>query len=273
MRKMKLALSLVVVATLVLLAACGDDDNNIAPHGDESSTSIVMQESSSSETGVFSSSRKDGSSSSNVAELIGGPVVSSSNVAELVDPSTAVTGEMTDSRDGQTYRTVTIGMQTWMAQNLNYDTTDSWCYNDSAEYCAKYGRLYTWGAAKAVCPSGWHLPTKADFETLIAAVGDESTAGKALKSTNGWFKNGNGTDAYAFSALPAGYRYYSTGKYDNEGYYACFWSSTVTNSPDAYYMSLNRRYDSADLSFSSTALDVYKGYSVRCLKDWVLPTF
>lgn len=175
-----------------------------------------------------------------------------------------------------------------MAENLNYETANSYCYNDNVSNCTKYGRLYTWAAAmdsvgtwstnskgcgygttcsptypvRGICPEGWHLPTKAEFETLFAAVGGKSTAGKMLKSTSGWNSSGNGTDAYAFSALPAGYRYRG-GNFDSEGLSASFWSSTEDNSNDAYYMDLNYGIDFADL------YDNYKsdGFSVRCLKD------
>ena len=112
----------------------------------------------------------------------------------------AFCGILTDSRDGQTYRTVKIGNQVWMAENLNYETANSYCYQDSVSNCTKYGRLYTWAAAKAACPSGWHLPTEVEFKELVATVGGSSTAGKMLKSTSGWDddegESGNGTDAY-----------------------------------------------------------------------------
>ena len=180
------------------------------------------------------------------------------------DSETSVsTGTMTDSRDGQTYKTVTIGMQTWMAQNLNYEIANSYCYNDNASNCTKYGRLYTWYAATTVCPAGWHLPTKAEFVTLFIAVGGQSTAGKVLKSTSGWNSGGNGSDASAFSALPAGKKYGNV--YYDEGDNAYFWSSTATegNSINAYRMFLYYGSDFASLS------DDIKGYwfSVRCLKD------
>ena len=183
--------------------------------------------------------------------------------ASLVDPSTVTTGEMTDARDGQTYKTVTIGTQTWMAQNLNYETENSYCYNDGPTNCTTYGRLYTWAAATTACPTGWHLPSETEFETLFSAVvGGSTTAGKMLKSTSGWNNSGNGTDAYAFSALPAGYRY-DDGDYRNEGFVAYFWSSTENISSNAYYMSLNYNGNYADL-YDYGKLD---GFSVRCLKD------
>ena len=196
---------------------------------------------------------------------------------------------MTDGRDGQTYKIVKIGEQIWMAENLNYKTESSYCYRDADSNCTKFGRLYTWAAAmdsaakwsingyrcgsgtycfppypvRGVCPEGWHLPTKAEFETLFAAVGDSSTAGKMLKSTSGWNSSGNGTDAYAFSALPAAGRRYSSGDFSYEGYYAYFWSSSGNGSYYAYRMCLYYDDDGASLYGD------YKGngFSVRCLKD------
>ena len=170
-------------------------------------------------------------------------------------------GTMTDSRDGQTYKTVAIGMQTWMAQNLNYETANSYCYDDNVSNCTKYGRLYTWEVATTVCPEGWHLPTKAEFETLFTAVGGKSTAGKVTKSTSGWYSSGNGTDDFSFSALPAGLRYINDNH--NLGRNAHFWSTTESSSYNAYYMYLYDSADEACLSYDSKIL----GLSVRCLKD------
>lgn len=205
-------------------------------------------------------------------------------------------GYLFDSRDGKFYRTVTIGTQTWMAENLNYsDSTTyvgmkgrSWCYGREIDNCTKYGRLYTWAAVmdsagkwstngkncgdhksctptypvRGICPSGWHLPTKAEIDTLFTNVGGVLTAGKMLKSTSGWNSNGNGTDAYAFSALPAGKRS-SNGDYYDEGSVASFWSSTEYTTGGAYDMSLNYYYGTASLGSSLKN----NGFSVRCLKD------
>ncbi|SHM35375.1 major paralogous domain-containing protein [Fibrobacter sp. UWR3] len=187
---------------------------------------------------------------------------SSSKVGEPVEPAEVTTGTMTDSRDGQTYKTVTIGIQTWMAQNLNYETANSYCYKDSASNCTKYGRLYTWAAATTACPEGWHLPTEEEFETLFTAVGGQSTAGKVLKSTSGWDSSCNGSDAFAFSALPAGLRL-SYGEYSGEGIRVGFWSSTEGGSDDAYDMYLHCDDSGAYLCNDGKNY----GFSVRCLKD------
>ncbi len=173
---------------------------------------------------------------------------------------------MKDSRDSQTYKTVTIGTQTWMAQNLNYEP-NSYCYYDNAYNCTKYGRFYTWTAATTACPKGWRLPTQAEWNTLITAVGGQSTAGKMLKSTSGWRFNGNGTDAYAFSALPAGSTF-GSGNYNFEGDHAKFWSSTEYNISSAYCMSLY--YDSDDVGLVS--FDKSGWFSVRCLRDDGVPS-
>lgn len=180
-------------------------------------------------------------------------------------------GMMKDSRDGQTYRTVTIGSQTWMAENLNYKTEDSYCYNDSAEYCEKYGRLYLWNAALKACPSGWHLPLNDEFEVLIAAVGDSYTAGQMLKSTSGWSKDGeddgNGTDAYSFSALPAGYGSIVDGvDFGGEGYDAEFWSLIESGGYYIYVMSLGYSSNGVHLEPNGTKESLS---SVRCIMDEV----
>lgn len=196
-----------------------------------------------------------------------------------IDPSTVEKGLMTDSRDGQTYETVKIGTQMWMAQNLNYETANSYCYRDSAKYCSKYGRYYTWAAAKKACPSGWHLPTEADFKTLIGAVGGSSDAeggiaSYVLKSTNGWNDagidfSGNGTDDYSFAAFPAGIRYYSNGDY-GVGSSAEFWSSTEDDRDSDCAVHLYLGYTDVDNYASGEILyGIYKenGLSVRCIKD------
>ena len=198
-------------------------------------------------------------------------------------------GEMTDDRDEQVYKTVIIGEQTWMAENLNFEADSSFCYSNEKSNCAKYGRLYKWAAAmdsagvwgsngkgcgygktctptypvRGVCPKGWHLPSKTEWETLFTTVGDTSTAAKVLKSTSGWNDGGNGSDAFGFSALPAGYKL-NNGNYSHNGTLADFWSSSAGSSIlRAYSISLGYRYDNAYLWND----DNYKGYSVRCVKD------
>ena len=172
------------------------------------------------------------------------------------------TGSMTDARDGQTYKIVKIGDQVWMAQNLNFKTDSSFCYDNMESNCTKYGRLYQWDAAESGCPSGWHLPSLTEWETLFSTVGVQSTAGKVLKSTSGWNSSGNGTDAFGFYALPAGYRNYER-EYKNVGKGAHFWSSTEADSYYAYRMIL--RYNSIMVDYVDENKDY--SYSVRCLKD------
>ncbi len=267
----------------------------------DSSSSSAMETSSSSAIEIASSSstiRNDNSSSSSETTKSSS---SSENIsAGSVYDATAKT--LKDLRDGQTYKTVTIGTQTWMADNLNYAYTGvpykvigstfdstSWCYENDPANCSKYGRLYTWAAAmdsvgtwstngkgcgygstcsptgtiRGICPEGWHLPSKTEWNTLFTAVGGRLTAGQVLKSQTGWDDSGNGTDAFGFSALPAGYGDYY-GDYYYEGYYAYFWSSTEGNSYNAYIMYLYYDCDYANLDYDDKDYGVS---SVRCLKD------
>jgi uncharacterized protein (TIGR02145 family) len=170
-------------------------------------------------------------------------------------------GKLTDKRDGQKYRTVKIGNQVWMAENLNHETGNSWCYDNDDSNCMQYGRLYDWNMAKRACPSGWHLPSQDEWEGLVVEVGS-STAGKKLKSSSGWNENGNGTDDYGFSALPGGYRN-AGGKFYIAGYNGNWWAATEGDADSAYYRSMYYHDD-----------EVYKGYfskeyglSVRCVGD------
>ena len=174
-----------------------------------------------------------------------------------------------DDESEQVYKMTTIKgvnyTKTWMAENLNYKTENSWCGGGSGKNegdCSKYGRLYTWDTAIDVCPEGWHLPDTTEWKALFAAVGGKATAGTMLKSTEGWKNNGNGSDTYFFSALPAGYRDYN-GNFNYEGKYADFWSSTEDSSGDAYYMDLY--YDIGLANLFNYIKDY--GYSVRCLRD------
>jgi len=132
---------------------------------------------------------------------------------------------LTDNRDGKKYKKITVGSQTWMGENLNYAAEGSKCYDNDAGNCEKYGRLYNWATAKTACPTGWHLPSDDEWTTLENTVGGRSTAGTKLKSAEGWNKGGNGTDDYAFSALPGGYGN-SDGNFNTAGGYGYWWSST-----------------------------------------------
>ena len=204
---------------------------------------------------------KDVVSGQNATSSSSAPKSSSSSV-KVVEPADEVVGSITDSRDGQKYKTVKIGSQMWMAKNLNYKTANSFCYNNNASNCTKYGRLYTWAAAISACPSGWHLPTQTEWNTLFTAVGGRSTAGKILKSTSGWTDGGNGTNAFSFSALPAGGRNNNGGYYE-EGVSANFWSSTEGVSSGAYDVLLY--YFNGEANLFNYTRDY--GFSVRCLKD------
>ena len=242
------------------------------------SSSSEAPQSSSSEAPQSSSSEAPQSSSSETTQSSSSADVNSSSSENELSSSSEmgiIYGTMTDSRDGNTYKTVKIGEQVWMAENLNYADSvktpslkeNSWCYGNVAANCEKYGRLYTWAAAiDSVCPSGWHLPSRDEWKTLITAVGGSSTDGAALKSTSGWSlidlgTSGNGTDAFGFSALPAGSRPFD-GYYDSEGEAASFWSSTEYSSTFACHISLDYYDDYYVLDY-----DKHGGLSVRCLKD------
>jgi len=165
----------------------------------------------------------------------------------------------TDSRDKKSYRTVRIGLLRWMAQNLNYQTNNSWCYDNKTSNCAKYGRLYTWDAAMNACPAGWRLPTNEDWYYLVKIAG--SNAGTKLKAR---LPDWNGTDDYGFSALPGGYHNLGNGSFNYAGYGGHWWSATEKD------RSLKRVRDmlsNEGLVYESASGSRDVGLSALCVQD------
>jgi uncharacterized protein (TIGR02145 family) len=181
------------------------------------------------------------------------------SIAVLVLLYAAVFAHFKDSRDGKIYRTVKIGTQTWMAENLNYKTGNSWCYGNSESNCQKYGRLYDWKTALKACPKGWHLPSNEEWGNLITHSYDP----RKLRAKNGW--NEKGTDAYGFSALPGGSRA-AKGNFNHVGNAGFCWSSTEYGARNAFFWNgLDDPSSGTEVEFVTT----YKGdgLSVRCLED------
>ena len=283
-----------------------NEESSSSVKSESSSSDENSQSSSSSSADVRSSSSETESSSSSVSE------VSSSSLKDFdwsLPKETYLNPEIkydsvTDTRDGKVYKTVKIGDQTWMAENLNFDPGQggsgedkydwSWCYNDEPANCDVAGRFYTWAAAidsvklatdaknpqdcglrkecriaaagsttlvQGVCPPDWHLPTETEWSALFTAV-DRSTSGEVLRSQTGWHFNKNGTDAFGFSALPAGRRYYD-GRFDGGGADANFWSATENGYNSAHVMRLYYNYEIAYLN----TFGKDNGFSVRCVKD------
>jgi len=186
-----------------------------------------------------------------------------------VAPTPGRFGTFTDPRDDQnrTYKTVKIGNQTWMAENLDYKEDNSWCYDNKEDNCVKYGRLYSWNAARGACPPGWHLPSRQEWGYLEGMAGGNN-AGKKLKSKSWWnYKDngnsGNGTDEYGFSALPGGDRRPSDNTFNAVGYYGYWWTDTENNSGNAYYRVMTYDYDNVGEDNDSESY----GFSVRCVKN------
>jgi len=146
-----------------------------------------------------------------------------------------------------------------MAENLNYKASGSVCYDNESFNCDTYGRLYDWETAMTACPSGWHLPSYAEWTTLTDYA--DNSAGTKLKARSGWNDSGNGSDDYGFSALPGGG--YSDGGFNDVGIVGRWWSSAEYDATDAYRLRMN--YSSSNVSRGTS--DKSNLYSVRCLRD------
>jgi uncharacterized protein (TIGR02145 family) len=194
-------------------------------------------------------------------------------------------GSFTDARDGKNYKTVKIGEQTWMAENLNYKANGSLCYNHNESYCEKYGRLYNWDEAMKVCPDEWHLPTSSDWYNLTQIAGDRYIAYSKLRARSDWTDSirYKATDDFSFSALPGGFRCADSsyvksvgGRFINIGNNGVWWSATVNKYgiPLYRYMSqlttaFSEGYQLMSPNDNINEISFHKSmrFSVRCVKD------
>jgi len=216
----------------------------------------------------------------------------SSNNSILFNPNLTY-GSVTDI-DGNVYKTIQIGTQTWMAENLKttkYRNGDligtttpatldistqtnpkyQWAYGGNESNVATYGRLYTWYAAtdsRNICPTGWHVPTDSEWTSLTTFLGDESVAGSKLKEagTSHWQSpNSDATNSSGFTALPSGYRYIN-GEYNNIGGYGHWWSYTEYSTDIAWSRSISYNLSIASRNYNFN-FGKSTGFSVRCVKD------
>jgi uncharacterized protein (TIGR02145 family) len=224
------------------------------------------------------------------ANGIGSP--SSCGAPDIHNPNLSY-GTMTD-QEGNVYKTIVIGSQEWMAENLNtsiyrngdaiptnlddavWQTTTSgaWAYyNNDASYACPYGKLYNWYTcvdARQLCPTGWHVPTDAEWTVLTDYLGGEGVAGGKMKTTGTieaatglWYSpNAEATNSSGFSGAPGGFRDY-LGVYDGIGNFGYWWISSEGDADYAWNRFLGYFYGYADRG----NFNKHFGFSVRCLRD------
>lgn len=219
------------------------------------------------------------------------------NLSEPIDTEIEYSGEITDI-EGNIYNTIQIGNQLWMADNLRTtkycngdeinDTTGfinwelimtgTFCnYNHDENFVSSYGRLYNWFAVndhRGLAPVGWHIPSDDDWKELEEYLGmsqeeadmvgprENNEVGLKLKSTSGWYDNGNGTNESGFTAVPSGFCG-NYGDFDGDGFDAIFWSSTLNNEDIPWRRGLG--YIAIGVARYSNSKNY--GFSVRCIKD------
>lgn len=238
-------ISIVAIATIFGLTACGDDSgSNAKDNGQDTNLDSGSQNNPSSSTGTGTQD------------------------THSVDSGSATEGILIDDRDGQKYKTVQIGHQIWMAENLRLDVSDGFCVDDIKANCEKYGVLYTSEASSRVCPEGWEKPSYSDWEILARNAGAECEQGYStysfnckgydaiskIRSTDGWDST-NGTNQLGLSLFPVGYLRSinsKTSSYQGFGKSAIFWGATISENT----MSLSNKQSSED-----------KAKPIRCMKE------
>ena len=195
--------------------------------------------------------------------------------------------DLKDKRDGRVYKTVQIGDQRWMAENLRFNLKGSFCYENKDYNCDRYGRLYNWAMAMMlvdyynntsvkqlkrrvhdICPKGWHVPSNKEWKKMKLFVGKKGISdgvGISLKSPESWERELRipaGKDEFGFNAVPAGERYF-IGEYQDLGMSAQFWASNEYDASGAYFWRMT--YDSRTLDRIYESKE--NGVSVRCVED------
>jgi len=195
----------------------------------------------------------------------------------LVGSVSTCVGIPTVTYGGKTYHTVQIGNQCWLQENINIGsmilgsnnqtnngTIEKYCYDNDTANCTTYGGLYQWreaigyadtGLVQGICPTGWHIPTKSEFQALVVVANNNSRALRAVGE-------GAGTNTTGFSALLGGYRF-TSGTFSTIHEHATFWSSTIYSGTDYYYMGLRIGDNTVDVGAGA----YNNGFSVRCVKN------
>lgn len=277
--------------------ACDADHRGEERYVEESEKTFVCQKDDDTWTWVEqsakSSSSSRGTSSSSEKFSSSSRPISSSADTTIVPPcrndkiDTCVYGVLTDSRDGRSYKTVVIGNQVWMAENLNYDSGDDMSFCLYANDCETYGRHYEWSAAadsvntgdglsdcpvnvkqKGICPDGWHIPSLDEWETLSRSVG-RKVASINLRSSEGWEnyekENTKGLNLYGFSVLPSILQNIHGGNSFDQ---AAFWTSGTEKYCGAnYHYEFNGDDSAATKVLSGLVLNYRNAMPVRCLRD------
>ncbi|MBE0648177.1 MAG: hypothetical protein IH596_10365 [Bacteroidales bacterium] len=179
-------------------------------------------------------------------------------------------GQFIDNRDGKVYKTIEIGTQTWMAENLNLDTAGSWVYNDDEANAATYGRLYDFATAGKVCPEGWHLPDTVEWNKLLSYLGGYWIASGTMKEagTDHWNSpNYGATNGSGFAALAAGCRIPNS--YPSDYYYLKVFANFWTSSTSKYVPTegVYEQLENQTIMVWPLTDDKGVGYSVRCVKN------
>jgi uncharacterized protein (TIGR02145 family) len=291
----KLALTTGFVLAFVFILSCGEhEEGELWMLGSSSSEEISSSSSEPSSSSVSSSNvSSSGGSSSSGVEACEAHVST-----EYCSAGTVKTYGTVSDAAGKAYKTIEIGKQVWMAENLNYDVPDNdsdVCYNNDDANCGKYGRLYNWATAmkidascngtlisncgatvfskhQGICPRGWHIPSDADWNVLMkfvnpSCLSDDKLcrAGTKLKATSGWSPYiPAGTDDFGFAALPGGIGD-SDGDFGNVGYYGSWWSASFYGYSfnGSYFRGMG--YNSSYVTYTSRERSML--LSVRCVKN------